>query len=119
MEKQYQQKFDLDRRTLLFARAVKEYVDKLPAKTTNYEIGKQLIRSSGSVGANYIEANEALSKRDFLMRIKICKKKAKESRYWLDLSEPNKENTTIKSQLISESTELIKVFATIVNKTNI
>ena len=51
----------------------------------NIEDGKQLVRSSGSVGANYIEANEALSKKDFIMRIKICRKEAKESRYWLKL----------------------------------
>jgi len=42
-----------------------------------------LVRASGSVGANYIEANESLSKKDFLMRVKICRKEAKESRYWL------------------------------------
>lgn len=51
----------------------------------NKEDSKQLIRSSGSVGANYIEANEALSKKDFRMRIKISRKEAKGSRYWLRL----------------------------------
>ena len=71
------------------------------------------------MGANYIESNEALSKKDFLMRIKICKKEAKESRYWLELSEPNKENAGSKSNLITESTELIKIFATIVNKSTL
>ena len=68
----------------MLAKGVRDYVDKLPGKITNTEIGRQLIRSAGSVGANYIEANEALSKKDFLMRIKICKKEVKESRYWLE-----------------------------------
>jgi four helix bundle protein len=109
-------KYDLDRRTFIFAKNVRDYVDKLPGKITNNEIGKQLIRSAGSVGANYIEANEALSKKDFIMRIKICKKEAKETRYWLELSTPNRENIESKSHLMGESTELIKIFATIVNK---
>jgi len=91
----------------------------LPIRITNSEIGKQLIRSAGSVGANYIEANESFSKKDFLMRIKIYKKEVKESRYWLELSMPNTENTNTKSHLIVESTELIKIFATIVNKVNL
>ena len=60
-------------------------VKKLRKISVNIEDGRQLIRSSGSVGANYIEANEALSKKDFIMRIKICRKEAKESRYWLGL----------------------------------
>jgi len=51
----------------------------------NIEEGKQLIKASGPVDANYIEANESLSKKDFILRIKICRKEAKESRYWLRL----------------------------------
>ena len=75
-------KFQPWKRTFLFARAVRDYVTKLPGNITNQEIGRQLIRSAGSVGANYIEANEALSKKDFLFRIKICRKEVKESCYW-------------------------------------
>ena len=109
-------KYDLDKRTFMLAKGVRDYVDKLPRKITTTEIGRQLIRSPGSVGSNYIEANEALSKKDFLMRIKICKKEIKESRYWLELSTPNNEYSDIKSHLICESTQLLKIFATIVNK---
>ena len=58
---------------------------KLFKNITNTEDGKQLIRANGSVGANYIEANEALSRKDFVLRIKLCRKEAKESRYWLRL----------------------------------
>ncbi len=116
MDTNSSKKYDLDSRTFLFAKNVREYVDKLLRKMTNIEIRKQLIRSAGSVGANYIEANEALSKKDFLMRIKICKKEVKESRYWLELSTPNNEYNQLKSHLICESTQLIKIFATIVSK---
>lgn len=84
MKKEY----DLEERTFKFAENVREYIKKLPKTLSDLEYSKQLIRSSGSVSANYIEANEALSKKDFFMRIKICKKEAKESRFWLRLTEP-------------------------------
>ena len=82
------------------------------------EDGKQLIRSSGSVGANYIEASEALSKKDFLMRIKICRKEAKESRYWLRLVDTNKDNEleNERKSLEKEATELTHIFGSIVTK---
>ena len=78
-------KYDLEERTLQYAKAVREFVKKVPKTLSNIEDCKQLVKASGSVGANYIEANEALSKKDFIMRIKICRKEAKESRYWLQL----------------------------------
>ena len=58
---------------------------KLPKTTINFEDSKQLVKSSGSVAANYIEANEKLSDKDCLMRIKIARKEAKEAQYWLRL----------------------------------
>jgi len=67
--------FNLEERTLVFAKAVRLFVRKLPRDIVTQEDGKQLVRSSGSVGANYLEANESLSKKDFLMRIKIAKKR--------------------------------------------
>ena len=66
--------YDLEDRTLAFAKKVRAFVKKLRKTIANIEDGKQLIRSSGSVGANYIEANESLSKKDFIMRIKINRK---------------------------------------------
>ncbi len=78
-------RYDLENRTLKFARAVSEFVNRLPKAMQNAEYSRQLVRSSGSVGANYIEANESLDKKDFLMRIRICRKESKESRYWLEL----------------------------------
>ena len=77
--------FELEERTFLFAKNVRLYLRKLPTSIAVIEDGKQVIRASGSVGANYIEANESLSKKDFLMRVKICRKEAKESAYFLRL----------------------------------
>lgn len=108
--------YNLEQRTLKFAKEVREYVYKLPKTLSNNEYAKQLIRSSGSVGANYIEANESLSKKDFGMRVKISRKEAKESRYWLELAEPNEDNQKDKTILINESIELTKIFGSIVEK---
>lgn len=79
---------------------------------------KQLIRSSGSIGANYLEASESLSKKDFYMRIKISRKEAKESRYWLKLVYANENESLVKEsrELIQEATELMKIFGSIVTK---
>lgn len=70
-------KRDLEERTLKFASNVIEWIEILPKTTTNHELVKQLVRSAGSIGANYIEANEALGKKDFLLHLRICKKRSK------------------------------------------
>ena len=76
------------------------------------------MKASGSVGANYIEANEALSKKDFLMRIKISRKEAKESRYWLRLAETggNSKLEQEREALEKEACELTHIFGSIVTK---
>lgn len=108
-------KYDLEERTYKFALTAATVCKKFPKSISNIEYTRQLIRSSGSVGANYIEANEALSKKDFMMRIKICRKEAKESAYWLKLlNNTNVEDfksETIK--LIGEAIELKKIFSSI------
>ncbi len=110
--------YDLEKRTFEFAKAVRFLVKDLQGSVSNYEDGKQVLRSSGSVGANYIEANEKLSDKDFDYRIKICKKEAKESEYWLKLIKEinetidNDEITT----LIDEANELRKIFSAILIK---
>lgn len=110
--------YDLEERTFIFAKNCRLFIKKISKTVSNLEDGKQLIRSSGSVGANYIEANESLSKKDFQMRIKICRKEAKESAYWLRLIiETNDDN--IKKQgllLYNEAIELKKIFSSILNK---
>jgi four helix bundle protein len=77
--------YNLEEKTFEFAKNVRFFIKKIPKTISNIEDAKQLTRSSGSVGANYIEANESLSKKDFLMRAKISRKEAKESKYWLKL----------------------------------
>lgn len=109
--------YNLEERTFLFAKNTRLFVKRLPKNIINFEDGKQLIRSSGSVGANYIEANESLSKKDFILRIKISRKEAKETKYWLSLIEVNQEELEIKrKELIQEAEELMKIFGSIVTK---
>jgi four helix bundle protein len=111
-----QQPFDLDERTYQFARQVRQFVRRVPRSLSNYEDCKQLIRASGSVGANYIEANEPLGDKDFILHIEIARKEAKESRYWLrllDLSE-RRERELERSALIGEATELTLIFSAII-----
>jgi four helix bundle protein len=112
--------YDLEERTFQFAKRVRIFIKKLPKTTANIEDGKQVIRSSGSVGANYIEANEALSKKDFLMRAKISRKEAKESAYFLRLIQETNERRFEKeaSELHNEAVELKKIFSAIINKSS-
>jgi len=79
---------------------------------------KQLVRASGSVAANWIEADEALSKKDFLMRAKICRKEAKESRLFLRLIDTGlrKDNVASCEALAAEARELTLIFSSIISK---
>lgn len=89
----------------------------LPKALSDIEFSKQLTKSSGSIGANTIEANESPGKKDFVMRIKICRKESKESIYGLKLVETNATSSERKSEyLIQEGTELKKIFSSIVEK---
>lgn len=109
--------YDLDERTLAFARSVVGFINTLPRTVANTEIVRQLVRSSTSVGANYIEASEFLGKKDFGLRIKICRKEAKETVYWLKLVEiRNDEIKKERAALIDEATQLTKIFGAIVSK---
>ncbi|RLC54192.1 MAG: four helix bundle protein [Candidatus Cloacimonadota bacterium] len=110
--------YDLGDRTFIFAKNVRLFIKTLPKSIANNEDSKQVIRSSGSVGANYREANEALSKKDFMMKIKISRKEAKESGYWLRLiNETNDlENSNTALELIQEATELKKILSAILEK---
>jgi four helix bundle protein len=112
--------YDLEERTFQFAKAVRLFVKTLPKTIANIEDGKQLIKASGSVGANYREANESLSKKDFKMRIKICRKESKESAYWLRLIHEtnNLKNADEAESLMQEANELKKIFSSILTKSN-
>ncbi len=116
--KRSSKRFDLEDRTLAFAKRVRDFIKRLPNSLANIEDGKQVFRSSGSVGANYIEANESLSKKDFALRIKICRKEAKETAYWLKLLEVTDGHTEKEQKdLVQEATELMKIFGAILQKT--
>ncbi|TXI66737.1 four helix bundle protein [Flavobacterium sp. UBA6195] len=112
-----EKKYDLEDRTLEFAIACRIYIGKLPKSISNIEDSKQLVRASGSIGANYIEANESLSKKDFVFRLKISRKESKEAVYWLNIL--NRINPELKSeteQLIKEGKELKLIFSSIIEK---
>jgi len=110
--------YDLEERTYEFARRCREFVKRLPRTISNIEYGKQLIRSSGSQAANYIEANESLSRKDFVHRVRISKKETKESRLWLRLCDTG--NSEVLNQerqwLLQEAEELMRIFGSIVEK---
>ncbi|CAM3311535.1 four helix bundle protein [Aequorivita lipolytica] len=110
--------YDLEERTFLFAKDVRIFIKTLKMSIANVEDTKQLVRSSGSIGANYIEANEALSKKDFAFRIKISRKEAKESIYWLRLITETNDlpNEKEAKNLIQEATELKKILSAIIEK---
>lgn len=114
---QNNKQYDLEERTFEFARRVRSLIKKFPKTIGNIEDSKQLIRSSGSVGANYIEANESFSKKDFILRAKISRKEAKESRYWLRLIDiDNEEAGQEIVSLVQEATELMNIFGAIIRK---
>ena len=111
--------YDLEERTYNFAKDIRLWIKKLPKNLINVEDIKQLLKSSGSVGANYIEANEALSKKDFIMRMRISRKESKETTYWIRLildtsldSELDKEG----DRLLNESIQLTKICSSIIEK---
>lgn len=108
-------RYDLEDRTYEFAKAVRAFVKRLPRTICNIEDVKQVVRSSGSVGSNYIEANDSLSRKDFLMRVRICRKESKESRYWLRLVDTRENNVLEKERLkmIDEAEQLMKIFGAI------
>jgi len=111
--------YDLEERTYQFAKNVANCTKKLKKSLSTLEYTKQVIRSSGSVGANYIEANESLGDKDFLMRIRISRKEAKESAYWLRLLLETNEtlnNGNEIQELFNESIELKKILSTILEK---
>src|SRR3990172_13352452 len=110
--------YDLEERTFLFAMRVRTFVKKIENNIWNKEDIKQVVRASGSVAANYIEANEKLGDKDFIMKIRISKKECKESILWLRLLDV--EDIMIekeRGELIQEATELKNILGAIYQKT--
>lgn len=109
--------FDLEVRTFNFAKDIRDFVYKGNQKDfVSVIYFKQLIRSSSSIGANYIEAVESLGTKDYLMRLKICRKEAKETIYWLKLITPLSSFQQELDQLINEANEIMRIFGALVTK---
>ena len=108
------QKFDIQERTFEFAVQVVKLVNRLPRTVAGIEIGKQVVRSATSIGANVEEADAAESKRDFVHKMSIAHKEARETRYWLRIIRAALFDDDKVQVLIQESDELVRVLYTIV-----
>ncbi len=109
-------KYDLDERCLTFAKNTRDFVGKLKPTAANREYAKQLLRSSSAIGANYIEANDSLGKKDFVMRLRIARKEAKETCYWLSLVETDNKLGADAKFLLQEADELTMILSSILRK---
>jgi len=110
-------KSTLDERTLEFAKQIIRICKELPRDVVTIELVKQLIRSGTSVGANYREANDALSRKDFIYRLRITRKEGKETLYWLEcIIEAHPHLTLSIEPHKQECRELIKIFSSIIQK---
>ncbi|MBI3616704.1 MAG: four helix bundle protein [Candidatus Omnitrophica bacterium] len=119
MTKDQNKPYDLEDRTLEFAQEVIRLCKKVPRDVISLRVIGQLVDSAGSVGANYREANEAVSKKDFVHRMKISRKECKESTYWLELlKEGNQSGLQEIGVLIKESQELRNIFTAIIEKSH-
>jgi four helix bundle protein len=109
--------FDLERRTTEFAKAVIRVCKNLSRNAMNDRLVGQVVGASGSVGANYREANDALGKKDFIQRLKIARREAKESHHWLELIlEANTNKDAEIKPLIREAEELKNILSSIIIK---
>ncbi|MDI1318904.1 MAG: four helix bundle protein [bacterium] len=106
-------KNELEGRTLQFALKANTFVDSLPRNTVGTVIGRQLLRSATSVGANYREAQSAESKADFIHKVAVAEKEAAETEYWLILCLESKLAATEATKLLTESRELLAILVTI------
>ncbi len=110
-------KFDLEERTTEFAKRVIRLCKVLPKNSMNNRLVGQAVGSAGSVGANYREANDALGKKDFILRLKIARKEAKEAIHWLELiEEANPELKSRMKEIKQEAIELRNILSAIISK---
>jgi four helix bundle protein len=109
--------FDLEKRTTEFAKSVIRICQSLPENPINYRLIGQVVGSSGSIGANYREANDSLGKKDLIQRLRIARREAKESLHWLDLVvEANKTFENDIMPLMKENEELKNILSSIIIK---
>lgn len=115
-----QTKFDLEGRTLDFAKKIIRLCKVLPNNTVNFKLVDQLVRSAGSIGANYREANDCLGKKDFGHRLRISRKEAKETIFWLELIiEANPETKEKADILLDECIQIRNILSAIIKKTEL
>jgi len=108
-------KYDLEERTAKFAEEIIDFIRSIREDSVNRRIISQLVGSAGSVGANYCEASEAESKKDFIHKIGIVKKEIKETRHWLRLlAKSNPERKEEIQKFWKESQELLLIFSKII-----
>ena len=110
-----EKKFDLEDRTLIFAKQIINFCKNLTNNTINFKLIDQLIRSAGSIGANYREANDSLGKKDFIHRLRIARKESKETIFWLELVKEANKNISI-DNLIDECCQLRNILSAIIKK---
>jgi len=111
--------YDLEERTAKFGENIIAFAENLKENTINKPLISQLIRSATSIGANYMEANQASSKRDFKNKIHICRKESNETKHWLRMiSKANPDKNEDCRKLWKESHELTLIFARIATKCN-
>lgn len=108
--------FDLEERCELFAREVRSFIRSLPRDVCNLEDARQLARASGSIGANYIEANESMSRKDFIAKARIGRREAKETRYFLRLvfTGGDEQREAERASLVAEANELIRILSSMI-----
>ena len=110
-------KYDLEERTSKFAEAILELAKKIPERPRNKPLIEQLVSAGTSIGANYCEADDAFSRKEFIFKISICKKESRETKYWLRLvpiAEPSLGEEA--KTLLQEAKELHLIFAAIWRK---
>jgi len=112
--------YDLEERTYEFALHVRLLLKQRAWHRVSWTDVTQLLRSAGSVAANYVEAQEAVSGDDFIHRIRICRKENRESALWMrllnDTNELNRAETSAIEELIEETVELTRIFTSIIKK---
>ena len=113
-----EKKFDLEDRTLIFAKQIINFCKNLTNNTINFKLIDQLIRSAGSIGANYREANDSLGKKDFIHRLRIARKESKETNYWLRvIADTNPSFRPRMKDLMQEGKEIVMIVSAIILST--
>ena len=109
-------RYDLEERTARFGEEIIDFVAKLPKSSVNDILVRQIARSGTSIGANYMEADGAESKKDFQYKIGICKREAKETMHWLRMiTKANQDKTNKCRELWKEVHELVLIFSSIIH----